>query len=243
MAISFALFSIVIYSISMISRREHDKSGDEAKYITAIPLGLLCGCVTAYASDVFFRGEIRDLLTIPPKYGFTFMGWLIGCMVYFRIHSWICRISYLELLNLYLPVFALAQAIGRIGCFCGGCCYGKPVKWGVIYPAGSYPDQCYHGVALHPVQLYESVYLFIVFILLLKAVPFPYRAGVYLISISCGRFFFEYFRGDPRGDIFRNSPFSPAQLLAISLFVFGVLLVYYQNRRQKNNLGDSRQKL
>jgi len=49
------------------------------------------------------------------------------------------------------PSLALAHAIGRIGCFLGGCCYGQEVGPG--FPLGV----PLHGVLRHPVQLYEAV--------------------------------------------------------------------------------------
>src|SRR4029077_124297 len=51
-----------------------------------------------------------------------------------------------------VPV-ATAIAIGRIGCFVGGCCYGTPtdLPWGVVF---TQIDQA----PRHPTQLYESVF-------------------------------------------------------------------------------------
>lgn len=51
-----------------------------------------------------------------------------------------------------LPV-ATAIAIGRLGCFVGGCCYGTPtaLPWGVVFPKVD-------SLARHPTQLYESAF-------------------------------------------------------------------------------------
>jgi phosphatidylglycerol---prolipoprotein diacylglyceryl transferase len=38
----------------------------------------------------------------------------------------------LDFLGLYLP---LVLGIARVGCFLGGCCYGRPCRTGVCYPA------------------------------------------------------------------------------------------------------------
>ena len=41
-----------------------------------------------------------------------------------------------ELLDALAPAGILALAIGRLGCFLGGCCYGRPtaLPWGVVFP-------------------------------------------------------------------------------------------------------------
>jgi phosphatidylglycerol:prolipoprotein diacylglycerol transferase len=56
-----------------------------------------------------------------------------------------------ELLDAIAPAGLLALAIGRIGCFLGGCCYGRPtaLAWGVVFPALGPP-------ARHPLQLYSA---------------------------------------------------------------------------------------
>jgi hypothetical protein len=71
--------------------------------------------------------------------------------------------------DLAIPSIPVGMAIGRIGCFVAGCCFGTPLAlpWGVRYNAGSSPfrflvsrglvapDATQTGL-LHPVQLYEA---------------------------------------------------------------------------------------
>ncbi|TMB38062.1 MAG: hypothetical protein E6J55_25335 [Deltaproteobacteria bacterium] len=56
-----------------------------------------------------------------------------------------------ELLDALAPAGILALAIGRIGCFLAGCCYGRPsaVPWAVVFPDLGPP-------ARHPLQLYSA---------------------------------------------------------------------------------------
>lgn len=51
-----------------------------------------------------------------------------------------------------VPV-ATSIGIGRLACFCGGCCYGQPTNlpWGVRFP---HVDE----LARHPTQLYEAAF-------------------------------------------------------------------------------------
>ncbi len=52
-----------------------------------------------------------------------------------------------------IPV-AVAVAIGRVGCFFGGCCYGQPttLPWGARFSLAG------DDVARHPTQLYEAFF-------------------------------------------------------------------------------------
>ncbi len=53
----------------------------------------------------------------------------------------------------FVVPIAASIAIGRLACFCGGCCYGTPtsVPWAITFPN---IDQ----LARHPTQLYESAF-------------------------------------------------------------------------------------
>ena len=99
----------------------------------------------------------------------------------------------LPVVDLFAPYIALGQAIGRIGCFLNGCCYGKEVAWGMFFPV--------HQARLHPTQIYESLGLLGVFFILKKCQQLKHGAGdiffLYLFLASMLRFIVEFFRGDP----------------------------------------------
>lgn len=63
------------------------------------------------------------------------------------------------------PSMALGIAIGRLGCFMNGCCYGLPthLPWGVHFPAGTMASYTFPGMGIHPSQLYLSISSFLVF--------------------------------------------------------------------------------
>lgn len=91
----------------------------------------------------------------------------------------------------------LGHALGRIGCFTRGCCYGSPCPdcgWSVMVG----------GVARHPVQLYESAANLLVYAVLVAIVlrAGPRRPGLtvaaYGVLYGLVRFFMEFMRGDDR---------------------------------------------
>ena len=105
------------------------------------------------------------------------------------------RLPVWKVLDVSAPYAALGHAIGRVGCFLNGCCYGPPSdSCGVVFPAlGDHVPRL-------PVQLAESVFNFLLFFGLLWLRPRRRFAGqlawLYVLSYALGRFFLEVLRGD-----------------------------------------------
>ena len=138
-----------------------------------------------------------------------------------RLPVWLC-------LDIAAIGFAIGGAIGRIGCFLGGCCHGTPTS----SPFGITPDSAHAplGMPLHPVQLYESLGMGILFLLLLYR--FSKRAFdgeivmLFLFGYATLRFVVEMFRGDAdRGYVVAG--LSTSQTISIVLFLaVGLLLAW-----------------
>ena len=128
------------------------------------------------------------------------------------------KLSLRPVLDLVAPYIALGQAIGRIGCFLNGCCYGKPVSWGIYFPT--------HGARLHPTQLYEMAGLFIIFLMLKGAQKKPHQAGFifvfYLWLAAIERFVVEFYRGD---DDILWLGLKLTQFVALGVFASGLILM------------------
>ena len=69
--------------------------------------------------------------------------------------------NWLETADWVAPYLALGHSIGRIGCFLVGDCYGKAcdLPWAMSFPNGI-PPTLEH---VHPTQLYESLFGFLIF--------------------------------------------------------------------------------
>ena len=95
-----------------------------------------------------------------------------------------------------VPV-AASIGVGRLACFCGGCCYGVPptVPWAVTFPAIDHLPR-------HPTQLYESAFHFTAAIV----TAWMYRRGMfrrqlikfYFLAYFCYRFLTEFIRPEAR---------------------------------------------
>lgn len=140
----------------------------------------------------------------------------------------------------------IAHAFGRLGCFFAGCCYGRAVQegdllgfLGVCFPEGSlhnFPTGYYTGTPVYPTQLFESIFLFLLFgtltYLCLKR-KFKFAMPVYLISYGVWRFLIEYVRADYRGSFVGS--LTPSQGQSIILIVLGVVAIFisrYYNKKE-----------
>ncbi len=79
-----------------------------------------------------------------PEGGLVVYGSLIGGILGAGIYMFLKRLSFRRMLDLFAPSMMLGLALGRLGCFLNGCCFGgvcDPAHehWGVHFPAGSPP--------------------------------------------------------------------------------------------------------
>ena len=161
------------------------------------------------------------------RYGFVFFGGLIaavtGAVWYMRRK----KLPLLKTSDFLIVAVPLGHALGRVGCFLAGCCYGKPttLPWGVRFtdPHTLVPPELV-GVPLHPTQLYEAALNFALFLLLHDASKKTHKDGKilveYVLCYAVMRFALEFLRGDYRGGFLLG--LSPSQV--ISLAVAGAAL-------------------
>jgi phosphatidylglycerol:prolipoprotein diacylglycerol transferase len=133
--------------------------------------------------------------------------------------------------DVFAPGLALGHAFGRVGCFAAGCCYGREthVAWAVTFrnPLANEIVGTPLNIPLHPTQLYEMVLelcncLFLVWLIRRKKFEGEI-IGTYMIIYGVGRYFIEFFRGDPgRGEFL--GWMSSTQAIAICLVIAGGLL-------------------
>lgn len=174
--------------------------------------------------------EIFSLSTL--QAGGVFYGGLIAAIA---VSWWYIRKHHMPVLrtcDTFAPGIALGHAIGRVGCFAAGCCYGKPTThwWGVTFtnPLASAWVGTPLNRALEPTQLFESavelVNFFILF-WLLKHKKFEGQViGAYLFLYGVARYFLEFIRDDPdRGSMFGGA-MTGTQFISILLVIAGGIL-------------------
>jgi phosphatidylglycerol:prolipoprotein diacylglycerol transferase len=156
--------------------------------------------------------------------GLIFFGGFLVALSVVLLYLWRYKISYWKFLDIIAPSVAIGSAIGRIGCFLNGCCYGyeTPLLWGVKFPN-------LFGYR-HATEIYYTVAFIIVFIYLLYIKRFKSFEGEvttkFFIYYPFAFFIVEIFRDNPR--ILWH--FTGSQIVSLVLIIFGL---YTYNRRLK----------
>ncbi|WMI65067.1 prolipoprotein diacylglyceryl transferase [Aestuariibaculum sp. YM273] len=143
------------------------------------------------------------------------------------------------MLDLYAWLGPIALGIIKFGCLFNGCCYGVPSNafWAVRYPVGTHahfnqwsagliPSDMATTLSVHPVQLYESLILFVVGFIVYKTHKY-WRKNFSAIVSSLVLFFFmrfgiEFFR-DPSGSQFNDVYYYGLRWYHWSMLLYGVL--------------------
>jgi phosphatidylglycerol---prolipoprotein diacylglyceryl transferase len=128
------------------------------------------------------------------------------------------------------PWIMFGLAVGRIGCFFNGCCYGKETEgwWAVHFPKQEHP--------VHPTQIYESLAaLAICAICYFVIRPRKRSHGVVFAAMiamyGAARFVLEIWRDDERGGF---AGLSSSQLVAIPMILTGLWLLATRRRRPQS---------
>ena len=182
--------------------------------------------------------------------GGVFFGGLLGGIIAGYVLMRRFKLPWWRTADACAPGIALGNALGRLGCFFAGCCWGEPTTraWGVRFPSeGHEITGVPTGIPLHPTQLYESFSMLIVFLFLLwlhKRKKFSGQVILaYALIYSVVRFAIEFVRDDPRGDILGLTTLtglSTSQLIGIVVGI-GALILMVMRWRRANEGSVSRQ--
>ena len=169
--------------------------------------------------------------------GGVFYGGLIAALL---VAWWYMRKTKLPPLgtaDVFAPAIALGHAIGRLGCFSAGCCWGvechKP--WAVTFtdPAAHDLVGVPLNTPLHPTQLYESAAEFLIFGILYWRFRRAHKSGaiisLYLMLYSTARFIVEFFRVHEQGNLW-GGPLDTSQWISIALFALGASYFAFKRR-------------
>jgi len=162
--------------------------------------------------------------------GLTIYGAVLGAALGIWVYSKFSKFQFGYLADLIVPGLILAQVIGRVGCTINGCCYGTTcsLPWAITY---THPDSLAPlGIAVHPTQVYEIIYLLIIFGVALKLKGRLRPDGslflVYLSLYSLWRLGIDFLRD--------GTPFllglHQAQVIAIIVLVITITLLALRTR-------------
>jgi phosphatidylglycerol:prolipoprotein diacylglycerol transferase len=180
------------------------------------------------------------------------LGGLIGSTLFWLRHPF----SFRPMADAVAPALAIGLALGRVGCFLNGCCYGdlcdpKQVPWAVRFPAESPPwvDQIRRGLIapyatsslpVHPTQLYSALDGFILLGLLSAFFPLRRKDGevmaLLMVTYPITRFLIEYLRDDEAVFV---AGMTISQSISVLVFAAGLLLWAYLARLPAGRYADT----
>ena len=226
-----------------VASRQAKRAGLDAGKITDMAVWvLIAGLVGAKLLLVgvewrYFARNPRDAFSIFQSGGVFYGGLGAGVLV-----AWLLarrnRLPAWRTADVLAPGVAIGQAVGRLGCFAAGCCWGKAtsVPWAVtftdVYAARAVGTPI--DTPVHPSQLYESAAVFLIFLFLLWLAPRKRFHGqvtlAYVALYSAARFVLEFWRGDAERGTWFGNQVSTSQLIALALLVAVAIALPYVRR-------------
>ena len=210
-----------------ITRNAKIKSG----YSYLIVMSALIGGLVGSKILVFFE-NFSILIKHPENFkyflftGKSIVGGLVGGYIGIRVIKKIKNIENFRCGNDIAPAVALGMAIGRIGCFLTGCCYGIKTNLLVGIDFGD-------GVNRIPTQLIEILFCFILFIYFLykqrhdkNLIPGILFKQLVLYYFTF-RFFIEFIRDTNKNILF----LSIYQVICL----IGIVFMYIQIKRSREH--------
>jgi len=192
--------------------------------------------------------------------GLVFLGGLLGGMISVTLYLRKHEIPWLEAADWVAPYLILGHAIGRIGCFLVGDCYGTVcnLPWAVSFPNGlppttfesfqyNYPEifntdffqatySAGNSIAVHPTQLYEFctgilIFTYLIYIRKKKGNYPGLLMFEYLFLAGLARFLVEFVRLNP-AYIFG---LSGAQIISMGMMGISTYYMYINRKKLTTN--------
>ncbi|MBK7292401.1 MAG: prolipoprotein diacylglyceryl transferase [Holophagaceae bacterium] len=205
------LLAIAFFAGTALAKRQAKLDGLEPAAITDLAIAMLISAILGskllmVVVDLIGGAPLREVFSFATlRAGGAIHGGIIAATAVF---FWKLRKGQGLPLRItgdaLVPGVALGQAVGRLGCFSAGCCYGTEshASW-----ATTFTDPIAHafsgtplGLPLHPVQLYNSLANLAVMAVLLLARPKRAFQGqifaLYFLVEGLGRVVTETWRGD-----------------------------------------------
>ena len=149
--------------------------------------------------------------------GFVYFGGMAAAAVAAFVYLKNEKQNFIKWADFMTPLLSASYALGRIGCFFEGCCYGKTcdLPWAVA--------------GLHPTQLYMALGEFCILGLILfiekkKSFFDGFLFLNWVLLHSVFRFVFEFFRDDDRGNTIMGLSISQALCLILIIVSSGFII-------------------
>ena len=185
----------------------------------SLMLGTFCGSMLG-AKLPFLLSDWAGLVdgTAWLTGGKTIVSGLLGGYLGVQVAEWVLG-KPVDMCDSFAAPVAAAIAVGRLGCFHVGCCYGSvtSVPWGIDFGDGQ---------PRHPTQLYESLFHVLAAVTLYQLYRRQLFRGqhirLYFLAYFCYRFLTEFIRPEARLWLGLTGYQWAALFLALLLVVWGL---------------------
>lgn len=237
--VAFEIFGLsirwygILISLGMIlgafvaMRRAKKENISEERILDLVLVAIPAAIIGARLYYVIFNWEYYggDLLRIlnTREGGLAIHGGVIAGITAGYFFCKYHKLSFRKLADICAPSIILGQAIGRWGNYINQEAFGRPTNlpWGIVVD----------GIKVHPTFLYESIWNFAVFFLLLRYDARKKFEGellvLYGVLYSVGRFFIEGLRTDS----LMVGPFRTAQVISILIILGGSFIIYLERSK------------
>lgn len=237
-----------------IAIREARRSGEPPRRVLVIVVtAVIAGLIGARLGHFVFVARDR-FLDDPMAFfavwegGMVFYGGFLGGLSAVLLLCWRMKLPILRFADMLSAPVMIGLALGRLGCFCNGCCYGRPIDWGtgvewpwgVTFLRGEVPSAL-RGIPLHPTQLYAALNALALFGLLIwirRRQRFEGQVfGLVLVAYGITRSALELFRLDVGREFWLEDSLgqilSTSQGISIPMVLVGATILVVGLRRSR----------
>ena len=176
-------------------------------------------------------GGILYTYIFSKELGFSSLGGVMGGLIMLYLYSLLVKKDYKYMLILFMPSIPLMYAIGKIGCFVAGCCYGIPYD-GIGHIVYHSSEVALLNTNLFPIQIVETIIFLIIFIYVISRY-YMNKFSIKLIMIEiiiCGisKFLLDFLRYEHTIKLITSN-----QIMCLLLVIFSSIYLIRLNKKIK----------
>lgn len=228
--ISIGMLLGVVVALYIVKKKGYNKEMPINLALYALP----CSIVGARLYYCIFHG-VNDFWQIFRVWegGMAIYGGVIGGFLGLLICSRIHKYSLLVCCDIVAPCLILGQAIGRIGCYFAGCCYGVETTDPMLmfFPLSVQINGTWHLATFFYESFIDLMGFIVLFVLTHKISTKGVVTSGYFIIYGTARAILEAFR-DPRECLMVGSV-RVSLLLSVILVVAGAVMLFVILRKER----------
>lgn len=235
--IAIAIISGLLLALKLAKKREISENHIYNLLLIGFIFGLIGGRIGHIIGEWdFYSANISDIFKIWNG-GIAIQGILISGLISAHVYSKIKKISFWRLTDIVVVVLPLMQAIGRWGNYFNQELFGLPtgLSFGIPINLINRPFEYINNEYFHPVFLYESSLMLILFFVLLilfnkNKLKLGRLTLIYFISFSLIRFSIDFIKIDLQ----TIGPLLTSQWVSILIFVTAMVFYYKLSKKELN---------